>query len=193
MIVSGWISSLSTDTSVVFNDYVAETAQPDGTGTDVLAVIALSLYQQGQRGSVDGDAAAYVRAYGTSSDPYVDVPGNPANNAYYVYGSTFVLFRLTVEFAYAYAHAMAIPLGGFETQARIVHRNFMLHTRDSRHLSQVRFGLRAKDSRLDVDTILQRSVRHVAAHHKLPVEQVLTQETAADAVGFAPPARNPLP
>ena len=66
-------------------------------GTNVLATVALSLYQQGESGSVDGDAAAYVRAYGTSSQPYVDVPANAANNAYYVYGSTFVLFRLSVE------------------------------------------------------------------------------------------------
>jgi hypothetical protein len=193
MIVSGWISSLSTDTSVVFGDYVAETAQPDGSGTDVLGVIALSLFQQGEGGSVAGDATAYIRAYGSSSQPYVDVPGDPANNAYYVYGSTFVLFRLTVEFAYAYAHAMTIPLGGLETQARIVHRNFMLHTADGRHLSQVRFGLRAEHSRLDVASILRHSAGHVAAHHKLPPEDVLTREVGADAIGFTPPRRKVLP
>ena len=193
MIVSGWISSLSTNAGVVFNDYVAETAQPDGAGTDVLATVALSLYQQGESGSVDGDAAAYVRAYGTASQPYVDVPANAANNAYYVYGSTFVLFRLSVEFAYAYAHAMTIPLGGFEGQARIVHRNFLLHTSERRTLSQVRFGLRAEGSRIDVAGILQRSIAHVSAHHGLPSGAVLTREIDPDALAFTPPVRKPLP
>ena len=104
-----------------------------------------------------------------------------------------MLFRLSVEFAYAYAHAMTIPLGGFEGQARIVHRNFLLHTSERRTLSQVRFGLRAEGSRIDVAGILQRSIAHVSAHHGLPSGAVLTREIDPDALAFTPPVRKPLP
>ncbi len=194
MIVSGWISSLSTNTSVVFNDYVAETAQPDGAGNrrpgDRRAepVSARRVWDPST-----GMRLAYVRAYGTSSQPYVDVPANAANNAYYVYGSTFVLFRLSVEFAYAYSYAMTIPLGGFEGQARIVHRNFLLHCPKDGLSARFGLDLRAEGSRIDVAGILQRSIAHVSAHHGLPSGAVLTREIDPDALAFTPPVRKPLP
>ena len=81
MLVSGWLWALSVNTDLAITDFVAETAQPSGAGTDVLAVIALSTYSQGE-GDTVGQGASYIRAYGTSSESYVDVPADPANNSY---------------------------------------------------------------------------------------------------------------
>jgi hypothetical protein len=101
--------------------------------------------------------------------------------------------NLAVEYAYAYAHAITFPLGGTLGQmARIVHRNFIVK-HDGQTLTQVRFGLLAEDSRLNVELALERAVEQAANHYGVAAGRLQTQEVGAEEHAFVRPRRRKLP
>jgi hypothetical protein len=187
MLISGWIETLSTDDDILFNDYTAEV-----DGSDVLGAIALSTYQQGDNGDVDGYAAGYIVRYGDRGGAH-ELAHDARDNAYYVFGCTFITFRLTTQFAFAYAHAATYPLGSAGiVRPAMAERHFTIrHRGTGKVLTRHRVARLPLGSRLDIEGVLDASLHDAAKHHRIEPEHLVLEEGAAPALRL--PRRMRLP
>lgn len=175
MIVSGWLELIALGRDTLSVDWT-----PEIGGASILATIAISSYQQGFSPDFLGAATAYIRGYTPVGGGFVDVPGDPRNNGYYINSCQSVLFRLAGNLVHAYANAVAYQLGGpggFIIEH--THRDFEISD-GQRVLGRHRVSQLVEGSRLDVDAVLSQSLAHLAAHSGVDVRSLVVREIEGD-------------
>jgi len=177
MIASGWINLIS-----IGNDELAERWTAEVNGSDVLAKIALSAYQQGFSQSFTSFAEGSIAGY-FSTRGFKNLGRDARNNAYYIFGCVGVQFDLWGRFVHAYAHAAAFPLTSRSGSPRLqhVHRRYVMRGR-GRLLGHHRISLLARGSRLDASEILSMGAADIAGRHGLAPAEVVMEEIEDDAL-----------
>lgn len=171
MIVSGPIEIFS-----IGNDELVERWTAEVDGSDVLARVVLTAYQQGFSDAFTSFAEANI--FGIfSAGRFTNLGRDARNNAYYVVSCTGVQFDLWGRFVHAYARAAVLPLTSPARVPRLEHshRRYVL-SGGGRVLGHHRISLLTHGSTLDIDEILGTSAADLAARHRLAASHVVVQE-----------------